>query len=184
MLPDRAVPQPALPEISEEIAGAVGETGRVWLVDLLRRVEIAEARVVRLDQELVGARERVRLLEEENRVLRARLGGDSSNSSRPPSSDGPGTKAKRRRKGKRKPSGRKAGGQPGHKGVTRELRPVSDADRVVSHFPSECSGCGHDLAGAKDASKPLPHQQSSCPRCGSISSTTGATVWCALPVGW
>ena len=163
MVPDPPVPSPAPSEIPEEIANAVGEAGRVWLMALLRRVELAEAHAARLEQELLAARERIRLLEEENRVLRARLGGDSSNSSRPPSSDGPGAKAKRRRRGKRKPSGRKAGGQPGHKGVTRELRPVEEADRVVPHFPEACSGCGHGLAGADEAGKPLPHQQYELP---------------------
>jgi transposase len=42
--------------------------------------------------------------------LRERIGRSSRNSSNPPSSDGPGFKPPERRKG----TGRKRGGQPGH----------------------------------------------------------------------
>ena len=49
--------------------------------------------------------------------LRERIGRSSRNSSKPPSSDGPGFKPPTRRKG----SGRKRGGQPGHPGSGPEL---------------------------------------------------------------
>jgi transposase len=51
--------------------------------------------------------------------LEARLGQDSSNSSRPPSSDPIHLK----RRPPRKPSGRRRGGQPGHRRHTREMVP-------------------------------------------------------------
>ena len=53
------------------------------------------------------------------RELEARLGQNSANSSRPPSSDPPQTPARP----KAPPSGRSRGGQPGHRGTYRALLP-------------------------------------------------------------
>src|SRR3954470_8812248 len=63
--------------------------------------------------------------------LEARLNQDSTNSSRPPSTDPPAVKAKRRPPVP--PSGRKRGGQPGHKRHTRALVPP---DRIRQTFGS------------------------------------------------
>src|SRR4051812_31801757 len=63
--------------------------------------------------------------------LEARLGQNSSNSSRPPSSDSP----QARRKRPVDPSGRKRGGQPGHRGAFRALLPVEQVDEVVAVVP-------------------------------------------------
>jgi transposase len=43
-----------------------------------------------------------------------------------------------RREGER----RKAGGQPGHPGSGRELRPEDQVDEIVDHYPDACGGCG------------------------------------------
>jgi len=83
-------------------------------------------------------------LRAENEELRGRLGTDSHNSSKPPSSDGPGSKP--HPKSRREPSGRKPGGQPGHVGQT--LRPVETPDEIVVHAPIECRGCGERLDAA------------------------------------
>lgn len=77
--------------------------------------------------------------------LRARLGMNSRNSSKPPSSEGlakpVAPKSLRRR------SGRRPGGQDGHQG--RTLRQVAVPDRVVEHRPAVCGDCGTGLAGAR-----------------------------------
>ena len=52
-------------------------------------------------------------------ALQERLNLNSSNSGKPPSSDRKDKKSPKKRR--RKPSSRSRGGQPGHKGVTREL---------------------------------------------------------------
>jgi transposase len=54
--------------------------------------------------------------------LEARLNQTSQNSSRPPSSDPPSTKPR----AAKEPSGRKSGGQPGHEGHGRKLKPESE----------------------------------------------------------
>jgi transposase len=75
--------------------------------------------------------------------LEARLGKNSRNSSKPPSSDGLG---KPPPKSLRRSSGRKPGKQPGGMGFRLEPRTVPDEVRI--HAPSHCRGCGADLAGA------------------------------------
>jgi len=69
--------------------------------------------------------------------LERRLGLNSSNSGKPPSSDGLNKPA--RVKSLREPSGKKTGGQKGHKGET--LRQVAEPDVIVDHFPSACTTC-------------------------------------------
>jgi transposase len=72
------------------------------------------------------------------RELEARLVQNSSNSSRPPSSDPPQAPARP----KAPPSGRKRGGQPGHQGTFRALLPVEQVDEVVEVVPKVCRHCG------------------------------------------
>ena len=84
--------------------------------------------------------------------LRERIGRSSRNSSQPPSSDGPGFKPPERRKG----SGRKRGGQPGHSGSGPELLPIERVDEVVEHHPDACRHCGTLLQGEDPA--PVRHQ--------------------------
>jgi len=123
----------------------------------------AEARVAQLEAQLTEALARIAALEEENRKLRTRLDRDSSNSSKPPSSDPPWAKAGERRKKTRKRTGRKAGGQPGHKGQTRQMRPADEADEVHHRHPDECDGCGLGLGEADETGAPLAHQQYELP---------------------
>jgi transposase len=73
--------------------------------------------------------------------LERRLGLNSSNSGKPPSSDGLNKPV--RVNSLRERSGKKPGGQKGHKGET--LRQVIDPKEVVDHYPSACSMCGASL---------------------------------------
>ena len=75
-------------------------------------------------------------------AMRAQLGSNSKNSSKPPSSDGlakPAPRSLRRKGGK-------PGGQDGHRGQT--LRQVMTPDRIVRHEPVCCAGCGRPAARA------------------------------------
>ena len=74
--------------------------------------------------------------------LDRRLGLDSSNSGKPPSSDG--LKKPARVNSLRERSGKKPSGQKGHKGET--LRQVADPDEVIDHYPPACAVCGTGLA--------------------------------------
>jgi transposase len=70
---------------------------------------------------------------------------NSTNSSKPPSSDGLAG-AQRRRSSSRKKSGRKPGGQPGHMGQARQ--PVENPDRIEEVLPEKCKHCGTALPQA------------------------------------
>ena len=79
------------------------------------------------------------------RELEARLGQDSSNSSRPPSSDPPQVRGAKRRP-PAPPTGRTRGAQPGHPRHQRLLLPPERVDQVVDHWPPTCAGCQGLLA--------------------------------------
>jgi len=101
---------------------------------LTAQVETVAARVTAVEGENA-------VLRAENAALRARLGTNSHNSGKPPSSDGPGVKP--HPKSQRVVSGRKPGGQPGHEGHTLAL--VDAPDEVRVHAPSHCQECGQGL---------------------------------------
>ena len=78
--------------------------------------------------------------------LERRLGLDSSNSSRPPSSDAPLSKQPAKPRSSRERSGCKPGKQPGDPGVSGTLSDTPD--RVVPIEPGHCTGCTRSLTGA------------------------------------
>jgi transposase len=116
--------------------------------------------------------------------LERRLGLNSSNSGKPPSSDG--LKKPARVTSLRERSGKKPGGQKGHKGET--LRQVTDPNEVVDHYPSACSTCGagldpeasvgHSARQVFDLPEPQPlvvteHRAHDC-QCAVCGATTRA----------
>ena len=103
-------------------------------------------------QEIEQLRSQLTALATKLAQLRERIGRSSRNSSKPPSSDGPGFKPPERGKG----SGRKRGGQPGHPGTGPELLPIERVDEVVEHHPDACRRCGMLLQG--EDPEPLRHQ--------------------------
>lgn len=105
-----------------------------------------------LTNEVEKLKQRVEGLEEENRYLREQLKGNSTNSSKPPSSDSQGLKPEK----KQKPSGKSRGGQKGHPGHRRELIETEKCQKVIDHIPQECSKCANKLEG-RDSS-PYRHQ--------------------------
>jgi len=122
--------------------------------------------------------------------LERRLGLDSSNSGKPPSSDGLKRKPARVRS-LRERSGKPSGGQKGHKGET--LRQVAEPDSIVDHFPSCCTACGaavtpdmsvgHSARQVFDLPEPRPlvvteHRAHDC-RCAGC----GAHIRASFPDG-
>src|SRR5450432_2864791 len=73
--------------------------------------------------------------------LERRLGLNSGNSGKPPSSDG--LKKPPRVSSMREPSGKKTGGQRGHPGET--LCQAEKPDATIDHYPQACAGCGEPL---------------------------------------
>src|SRR4051794_20516474 len=101
---------------------------------------------------------RVLELEQRARDLEARLKLNSTNPSKPPSSDPIGFK----RKPPAPPSGRKRGGQPGHPRAPRRLVPPEEVRTTTECRPTDCRRCGHALVG--DDPTPLVHQVAELPR--------------------
>ena len=121
----------------EEILASLGEafSASEWqrLSSKARRIlETLCRRIRELQEELTR-------LKEENEDLREKLGSNSSSSSKPPSSD---REAKPHTRTRRKPSGRKRGGQPGHPGRSRKLFSPEECSSVKDHHPEQCGKCG------------------------------------------
>ena len=115
--------------------------------------------------------------------LERRLGLNSSNSSKPPSSDGLSKKPPRTRS-LRVRSQKPAGGQPGHPGKT--LHAVDKPDHTVDHLPAYCANCAeplprtpgsdYDARQVFDLPQPQPlvvteHRAHRC-RCAACGSVT------------
>lgn len=99
-----------------------------------------------LKQEVAELKQEVTLLRKENAELKERLNLNSNNSSKPPSLD----IKKKKKKRTNKYSGRKPGGQPGHTGVSRQLVPLEQVDKVIScPPPNKCSDCDIPLLPSK-----------------------------------
>lgn len=110
--------------------------------------------------------ERVRELEAESAQLRRRLAqledrlrANSSNSSTAPSSNPLWAPALKRKK----PTGKKPGGQPGHQGHCRTLLPVEQVDEVVEHRPAACAYCGVALPAGSSQQLRARHQVAELP---------------------
>jgi len=90
---------------------------------------------------------------------------NSTNSSKPPSSDG--LAGEPRQRGRRKKSRRKAGGQAGHCGAHRPLAPIAEVDEIRAILPDQCQHCGHALPSrleqVQTTGKPQRHQVTELP---------------------
>src|SRR3954469_4974473 len=89
--------------------------------------------------------------------LKARLDQNSTNSSKPPSTDPIGVK----RKPPEPPSKKRRGGQKGHPRRMRALVPPEHVASVTDCKPTQCRRCGHILSG-EDA-EPRRHQVAELP---------------------
>jgi transposase len=95
--------------------------------------------------------QRAAVQEEQMAVLQERLKLDSHNSSKPPSSDGPG----RPNRAQRRVSERKRGAQKGHAGSYRALLPEAEVNGVHDCRPAPRCECG---AAVAVQGKPIRHQ--------------------------
>jgi transposase len=86
--------------------------------------------------------------------LEEQVGQNSRNSSKPPSSDPPDVK----KPPLKEKSERKQGGQPGHVGRGRRLKPPDEVNRFVVSKPTCCEACGTLLLGED----PCPQRHQVC----------------------
>jgi transposase len=114
--------------------------------DLEATVAVQAAVIVELRAANAEQARLIAALEARVAELERRLGKDSSNSSKPPSSDGLGKPVRATRRGAGRAEGRRPGKRPGAPGA--HLAQVAQPDEVIWHVPERCGGCGADLVDA------------------------------------
>jgi transposase len=165
--------------LEEDLQDAVQGFGE----ELLRQDARFQAREDALRAEIEAQRARADALARRVEELAGLLGKDSSNSSKPPSSDSPYRKKPEDRSLRGKP-GRRPGKQPGAPSST--LRQVPDPDEDIACPPAQCGACGAGLGGEPVLAErkrqvfdlpepPRPAvtqyrlQKKACPCCGSLT---------------
>jgi transposase len=155
------------------------------LEDALALLDLVCAELVVLRAENAQLRARVQELE-------ARQGQNSTNSSRPPSSDPPASLPRPATP----PTGRRRGGQPGHPPHQRALLPPDQVDAVVEHWPAHCRRCQAPLVPTA-VGEPVRHQVTELPpvravvtehqlqhvQCVACGTTTCAGLPADVPAG-
>lgn len=116
---------------------------QVRIAELEAALAAKDARIAQLEQQVEGLMDLVA-------QLREKMGQNSRNSHKPPSSDPPGSSTAGDGKPKKKKSGRKRGGQRGHKGHHRQLVPESEVADIVDCYPEQCENCWEPLAVKQD----------------------------------
>ena len=176
--------------VSDQSPIAFSEWAGIAVLEARIESLLAQNAVLITERDALGVENESRRRENETlsaRVteLERRLGRNSANSSKPPSSDGLSKKSPRTRS-LRERSKRRPGGQTGHPGKT--LRAVASPDHTVDHRPASCGHCaeplpqtpGHDYVARQvfDLPEPPPlvvteHRahRCHCAKCGT--QTTG-----------
>lgn len=146
--------------ISEADWNATPPSVKTVVVALQHQARLLEIRFTAYEKKLAALEAKdaeIENLKTEVAALRERLGQNSTNSSRPPSSDF----VQHRRPSGREPSGKNQGAQLGHQGAGRKLKPAAEVDRVIDLRPERCRSCGRSLKG--DDLTPARHQVTEIP---------------------
>jgi len=146
--------------ISEEDWNSTPQSVKAVVVALQQQARLLEIRFTAYEKRLADMEAKdaeIESLKTEVAALRERLGQNSANSSRPPSSD----PLQSSRPSRRQPSGKKQGAQVGHPGAGRSLKPAEEVDHLVDLRPLRCRRCGHRLQG--DDPQPARHQVTEIP---------------------
>ena len=122
---------------------------RDWRDD---RIAELEAELAAKDAIIAEQGRRIAALEKQVAQLLEQLGQNSRNSHKPPSTDTPEERQKRKNREKKARQQRKRGGQPGHRGKSRDLVPPEKVSKFVDLFPAECENCWKWLPEVPDAS--------------------------------
>ena len=111
-----------------------------------REIEHLRDQLARREKQLADAEKQIADAEKQIADLERQLAlrrQNSTNSSKPPSSDG--LAGEQRPRGRKRKSRRKPGAQPGHDGHHRRLVPTAEVSAVEVLLPSECRHCGESL---------------------------------------
>lgn len=157
---------------------------RDWRDD---RIAELEAELAKRDSIIAAQAVQIAALLQRVAALEEQLRKSSQNSSMPPSSDGPSVPSRP----KRPASGRKRGGQRGHKRNQRDLIPPEMVRETVECLPAQCRHCDERLHGSDP--EPLRHQVTHLPPIEPITdeyrqhrlscSHCGRTTLGELPAG-
>ena len=112
---------------------------RQELADKDQQIRRQAAEIAQQQQQIADAEKQIAELERQLALRKQ----NSTNSSKPPSSDG--LAGEPRERGRRKKSRRKAGGQPGHRGAHRPMVPAERVDEMRLLLPEQCQHCGQAL---------------------------------------
>jgi transposase len=126
--------------IQNTLDDSLAESARSAAAELIARLQTENAT---LQEALTTSDETIAQLQARIAELERQLGLNSSNSGKPPSSDGLKKKPPRTTS-LRTSSGKKPGGQPGHTGET--LRQVAEPTVTLNYYPDQCDGCGLSLS--------------------------------------
>jgi transposase len=113
---------------------------------LLRELEDLRRKIAERDQQIADAEKQIADAEKQIADLERQLAGrkkNSTNSSKPPSSDG--LVGEQRLRGRKHKSRRKPGAQPGHPGHHRPLVPSAEVSAIEVLLPKQCGHCGGNL---------------------------------------
>lgn len=150
----------------------------------------AEAGAAQLPQTVPECHAVIALLIERVKLLEERINLDSNNSSKPPSSNGPG----KPNRAQRRAGDRKRGAQPGHKGHSRAMLDATEVDRFVDCKPEAVCDCGGQV---QLTSSPQRHQVFEVPpmraqvdeyrlysgRCGGCGKPHAGVLPAGVPTG-
>lgn len=114
--------------------------------ELRHKIAERERQVAEREKQIAEAEKQIADGKRQIVELERKLAGrrkNSTNSSKPPSSDG--TAGLPRPPGRKRKSKRKPGGQPGHPGHHRPLVPLAEVSAIEVRLPEQCGHCGEGL---------------------------------------
>jgi transposase len=123
---------------NEELRRKVAERDK-QLADAEKQIADTEKQIADAEKQIADAEKQIVDLERQLALRRQ----NSTNSSKPPSSDG--LAGDQRPRGRKRKSRRKPGAQPGHAGHYRRLVPTAQVSALEVRLPTQCRHCGKRL---------------------------------------
>jgi transposase len=154
--PDQVAPLAGLP------GACVPDAGALSLAQCLQIIAVQAGEIAQLREQMALLQERLKL--------------DSKNSSKPPSSDGPGSG----NRAQRRASQRARGAQKGHKGAARAMLDEREVDQIIDCAPPEVCRCGAPVVGDGQA---VRHQVFDVPPVRAVVNEYRLHAGCCMGCG-